>query len=297
MEEERRRRMRRNRNNSRSTRSRRGGGGEGAGRRRRRRMKRRRRRAITLPSPPPSTTTTTTTATTIEATKTTRPTETIIKLIIYFRQEEPPFSATAEGHVSSSISQDATQDTVRKEDPGVGSPWDGKVSEALFIFFCLKSTDLPLPRSDRRRSLSARDDRRVRQGRQGLVSLGAYRTQGRRSEGSTLHFSGITPHQAVDLNYDSKFDIKPNLVHNKVISGYEAPCQARAPMAGLEPATEGSLQISGRTRQPLYHRPPTSRQKGTKTEGIRFCPKTPKIVLFDVFTQRHHICERQARGC
>ncbi|GFO15154.1 hypothetical protein PoB_004165900 [Plakobranchus ocellatus] len=36
-------------------------------------------------------------------------------------------------------------------------------------------------------------------------------------------------------------------VHNKVISGFQALRQARAPVAGLEPATEGSLQISGRT--------------------------------------------------
>ncbi|GFN79644.1 hypothetical protein PoB_000615000 [Plakobranchus ocellatus] len=37
-------------------------------------------------------------------------------------------------------------------------------------------------------------------------------------------------------------------VHNKVISGFQALRQARAPVTGLEPATEGSLQISGRTR-------------------------------------------------
>ncbi|GFO36809.1 cathepsin d [Plakobranchus ocellatus] len=36
-------------------------------------------------------------------------------------------------------------------------------------------------------------------------------------------------------------------VHNKVISGFQALRQARAPVAGLEPATEWSLQISGRT--------------------------------------------------
>ncbi|GFN87012.1 hypothetical protein PoB_001351800 [Plakobranchus ocellatus] len=33
-------------------------------------------------------------------------------------------------------------------------------------------------------------------------------------------------------------------VHNQVISGFEALYQAGAPVAGLEPATEGSLQIS-----------------------------------------------------
>ncbi|GFN91356.1 ribonuclease hi [Plakobranchus ocellatus] len=46
-------------------------------------------------------------------------------------------------------------------------------------------------------------------------------------------------------------------IQNKVISGFQALRQARAPVAGLEPATEGSLQISGRTRKPLcYRRPP-----------------------------------------
>ncbi|GFO39694.1 hypothetical protein PoB_006619900 [Plakobranchus ocellatus] len=43
-------------------------------------------------------------------------------------------------------------------------------------------------------------------------------------------------------------------VHNKVISGFQALRQARAPEAGLEPATEGSLQISGWTRKPLCYR-------------------------------------------
>ncbi|GFO33830.1 hypothetical protein PoB_006033500 [Plakobranchus ocellatus] len=37
-------------------------------------------------------------------------------------------------------------------------------------------------------------------------------------------------------------------VHNKVISDFQALRQARVRVAALEPATEGSLQISGRTR-------------------------------------------------
>ncbi|GFO46786.1 hypothetical protein PoB_007329100 [Plakobranchus ocellatus] len=45
-------------------------------------------------------------------------------------------------------------------------------------------------------------------------------------------------------------------VHNEVISGFKALRQAGAPMAGLEPGTEGSLQISGRTHKPLCHRRP-----------------------------------------
>ncbi|GFN97330.1 hypothetical protein PoB_002383600 [Plakobranchus ocellatus] len=36
--------------------------------------------------------------------------------------------------------------------------------------------------------------------------------------------------------------------HNKVISGFQALRRVRAPMAGLEPGTEGSLQISGQIR-------------------------------------------------
>ncbi|GFN82252.1 hypothetical protein PoB_000875800 [Plakobranchus ocellatus] len=55
------------------------------------------------------------------------------------------------------------------------------------------------------------------------------------------------------------FCISP--VHNKVISGFQALRQARAPKAGLEPATEGSLQISGRICYPLCHRRPKIRQK------------------------------------
>ncbi|GFO27517.1 hypothetical protein PoB_005402200 [Plakobranchus ocellatus] len=57
----------------------------------------------------------------------------------------------------------------------------------------------------------------------------------------------------------SKFkfiSIRMQPVHNNVISGYWALRQARAPVAGLEPSTEGSLQISGRTRQPLSDRRP-----------------------------------------
>ncbi|GFO27823.1 hypothetical protein PoB_005432800 [Plakobranchus ocellatus] len=39
-----------------------------------------------------------------------------------------------------------------------------------------------------------------------------------------------------------------------VISGFKAVRQAGATMAGLEPATEWSLQISGRTHKPLCYR-------------------------------------------
>ncbi|GFN86767.1 hypothetical protein PoB_001327300 [Plakobranchus ocellatus] len=45
-------------------------------------------------------------------------------------------------------------------------------------------------------------------------------------------------------------------VHKEVISGFQALLQARAPTAGLELATEGSLQIFRRIRYPLCHRHP-----------------------------------------
>ncbi|GFO19044.1 hypothetical protein PoB_004554900 [Plakobranchus ocellatus] len=36
-------------------------------------------------------------------------------------------------------------------------------------------------------------------------------------------------------------------VHKKVISGFQTICQTRGAEAGLDPAPEGSLEISGRT--------------------------------------------------
>ncbi|GFO35371.1 hypothetical protein PoB_006187600 [Plakobranchus ocellatus] len=47
-------------------------------------------------------------------------------------------------------------------------------------------------------------------------------------------------------------------VQNKIISGFQALRQATAPVAGLEPATEGSLQISGRVRYPSCNQTPLS---------------------------------------
>ncbi|GFO34515.1 hypothetical protein PoB_006102000 [Plakobranchus ocellatus] len=65
----------------------------------------------------------------------------------------------------------------------------------------------------------------------------------------------------MDMSRGARHELTPGLlkaqpVHNKVISGFQALRQARAPVAGLEPATEGSLQISGRTRKPLCYRRP-----------------------------------------
>ncbi|GFO46279.1 hypothetical protein PoB_007278400 [Plakobranchus ocellatus] len=44
--------------------------------------------------------------------------------------------------------------------------------------------------------------------------------------------------------------------HNNVISDFVAFRQARVPVSGLEPATEGTLQILGWTRYPLCHQYP-----------------------------------------
>ncbi|GFN87719.1 hypothetical protein PoB_001422500 [Plakobranchus ocellatus] len=57
----------------------------------------------------------------------------------------------------------------------------------------------------------------------------------------------------LDGDWFGFFCLQP--VHNKVISGFQALLQARAPV--LELATEGSLQISGGLRHPMCHgRPP-----------------------------------------
>ncbi|GFO11696.1 hypothetical protein PoB_003820100 [Plakobranchus ocellatus] len=44
------------------------------------------------------------------------------------------------------------------------------------------------------------------------------------------------------------------LIHSKAISGFQALRQARAPVVGLEPTTEGALQILWRNHYPLCHR-------------------------------------------
>ncbi|GFN83136.1 hypothetical protein PoB_000964200, partial [Plakobranchus ocellatus] len=72
---------------------------------------------------------------------------------------------------------------------------------------------------------------------------GSKREVGERSDASAV-YDGNRAAQRLDVD----------AVHNKVISGFQAFRQARAPVAGLEPATEGSLQISGRTRKPLCYR-------------------------------------------
>ncbi|GFN99686.1 hypothetical protein PoB_002619200, partial [Plakobranchus ocellatus] len=47
--------------------------------------------------------------------------------------------------------------------------------------------------------------------------------------------------------------------------GFQALRQAKAPVAGFEPATERSLQISGRTRCPLC--PRRFRKRGVEAGG------------------------------
>ncbi|GFN83645.1 hypothetical protein PoB_001015100 [Plakobranchus ocellatus] len=56
----------------------------------------------------------------------------------------------------------------------------------------------------------------------------------------------------------AQFGAQVRSVHNKVISGFQALRQAKAPVAGFEPATEGLLQISGQIRYPLCHQHPSS---------------------------------------
>ncbi|GFN79803.1 hypothetical protein PoB_000630900 [Plakobranchus ocellatus] len=57
-------------------------------------------------------------------------------------------------------------------------------------------------------------------------------------------------------------------VHNKVISGFKALRQAGAPTAGLEPTTEGSMQISGRIHKPLCHRRPVEKIWNSRSFSI-----------------------------
>ncbi|GFN89928.1 hypothetical protein PoB_001643400 [Plakobranchus ocellatus] len=64
-----------------------------------------------------------------------------------------------------------------------------------------------------------------------------------------------------------------------VISGFQALQQARAPVMGLEPATEGSLQISGRIRYPLCHRRPQTFI--VEDKGGRFEPVTARCIPAD----------------
>ncbi|GFO10300.1 gamma-tubulin complex component 4 [Plakobranchus ocellatus] len=54
-------------------------------------------------------------------------------------------------------------------------------------------------------------------------------------------------HLSCDTVYKCYTDSMVALVHNKVISGFQALRQAGAPEAALEPVTEGSLKILGRT--------------------------------------------------
>ncbi|GFO07738.1 hypothetical protein PoB_003424300 [Plakobranchus ocellatus] len=95
-------------------------------------------------------------------------------------------------------------------------------------------------------------------------------------------------------------------VYNKVISGFQALRQARAPVAGLEPATGGSLQISGQTHQPLRHRPPHTTHilpgKGKKT--VNFASLVLPHTTADHFTTHmrmpksdNYIFHLSGRGC
>ncbi|GFO21583.1 hypothetical protein PoB_004808800 [Plakobranchus ocellatus] len=67
------------------------------------------------------------------------------------------------------------------------------------------------------------------------------------------------------------------LIHNKVISGFQAVRRATAPVVGFEFATEGSLQISGRSRYPLRHQCPKS-----PYSGLAICSNQPTNVKFGI---------------
>ncbi|GFO00597.1 hypothetical protein PoB_002710200 [Plakobranchus ocellatus] len=68
-----------------------------------------------------------------------------------------------------------------------------------------------------------------------------------------------TEHKYKDGQYKS---------HNKLTSGFHAHCQARAPLVGLEFATDRSLHISGRIRYPLCHRRPSMRLRSLSKAGF-----------------------------
>ncbi|GFO20235.1 hypothetical protein PoB_004674000 [Plakobranchus ocellatus] len=60
-----------------------------------------------------------------------------------------------------------------------------------------------------------------------------------------------------DLSADSLATVPPT------------PPQARAPVAELESATEGSLQVSGRIRYRLRHQRPPSQLNSKETKNVR----------------------------
>ncbi|GFN85579.1 hypothetical protein PoB_001208500 [Plakobranchus ocellatus] len=66
------------------------------------------------------------------------------------------------------------------------------------------------------------------------------------SERSTTEVdSSCSDHTAGDTREMTIVCIAERPVHNKVISGFQALRQARAPVAGLEPATEGPCRSQG----------------------------------------------------
>ncbi|GFO44850.1 glutaminase kidney isoform, mitochondrial [Plakobranchus ocellatus] len=79
--------------------------------------------------------------------------------------------------------------------------------------------------------------------------------------------------------------------------------KARAPIAGLEPATEGSLQISGRTRKPLCYRRSRPPQGDLRLPGppsglgaggeLKNCYR---MVPVDLRAIRYLLCHRRHRG-
>ncbi|GFO49766.1 THAP domain-containing protein 1 [Plakobranchus ocellatus] len=96
---------------------------------------------------------------------------------------------------------------------------------------------------------------------------------------------------------EDDFQSQPLTVHNKVILGFQALRQARAPVAGLEPATEGSLQISERTSKPLcYRRPPIHKDIDAQTSLTRKDINKLEDQVKDLETEKRALREKLERG-
>ncbi|GFO30011.1 hypothetical protein PoB_005651600 [Plakobranchus ocellatus] len=67
------------------------------------------------------------------------------------------------------------------------------------------------------------------------------------SEGSRFDYDDYQQSEGSGGSLVGQLATKSEVQVHKVISDFTALRQAGAPMAGLEPATEGSLQISGRS--------------------------------------------------
>ncbi|GFN89377.1 hypothetical protein PoB_001588300 [Plakobranchus ocellatus] len=104
-----------------------------------------------------------------------------------------------------------------------------------------------------------------------------------------LTVAGSSPHRQWHRKGERACDLlglnglqKP--VHKKVVSNFQTFHEARAPMTGLEPASEGSLQVSGRIHYLLSHECPIF-----TLQKIKLC----KAKLKEVFNK--NFCEDGSR--